>query len=110
VATLGFAPTLERCSVCGVAVDGAVAFSASHGGALCGKHRGEARTAKLSGPDAVALHSMVNGRLPDPGLTARHEAAHRRLLLQFVRHHLAEQRPLPALAFWDARSWIPGSS
>jgi len=110
VAALGFAPALEQCAVCGRAVDGAIAFSASHGGTLCGTHRRDARTSNLADGDAAALLALVSGRLPEPPLTVRHEAAHRRLLLQFVRHHLAEQRPLPALAFWDAQAWTTASS
>ena len=110
VAALGFAPALERCAVCARAVRGPLAFSAAHGGGLCETHRKDTRTAQLGGDDAAALLALVSGRLPTPPLTARHEAAHRRLLLQFVRHHLAEQRSLPALAFWDAQVWSPASS
>ena len=38
------------------------------------------------------------------------QAAHRRLLLSFIRHHLAEDRPLPAMAFWDKDAWTGTSS
>ena len=107
VSALGFAPALDRCATCGREPGGALVFSASHGGALCDTHRRGARTAKLAEGDAAALRALVAGRLPEPPLTERHEAAHRRLLLQFIRHHLAEQRALPALAFWDAQAWVP---
>ena len=110
IGALGFAPSLDQCAVCGREVSGALAFSASHGGALCTAHRREARTSNLAESDAAALRALAAGRLPEPPLEARHEAAHRRLLLQFIRHHLAEQRPLPALAFWDDRSWDAASS
>jgi DNA repair protein RecO (recombination protein O) len=110
IGALGFAPALDQCAACGREVSGALAFSASQGGALCTTHRREARTSNLAEADAAALRALVAGQVPDPPLGARHEAAHRRLLLQFVRYHLAEQRPLPALAFWDGRSWDAVSS
>ena len=46
-----------------------------------------------------------------PGETGDLEnLAHRRLLLSFIRIHLAEQREMPALAFWDQAAWNPTSS
>jgi DNA repair protein RecO (recombination protein O) len=110
VVTLGFAPTLDRCVVCGSRLDGAVAFSSAQGGSLCATHRRGVKTAKLRDTDRAALEAMIGGRPPEVPLDARHAAAHRRLLLAFVRQHLAEQQPMPALAFWDAESWIGTSS
>lgn len=104
VAALGFAPALDRCVVCGEPTEGALAFSAMSGGALCDTHRRGTRTASLAPDDAAALEALVQGRMP-PALDARHVAAHRRLLLGFIRQHLAEQREMPALAFWDQDSW-----
>jgi DNA repair protein RecO (recombination protein O) len=105
VAALGFAPALDRCAACGTPVHGALAFSAGQGGALCALHRAGVRTAQLAPEDAQALAALVEGRLPADSLSPRHEAAHRRLLAGFVRQHLTDQRPLPALAFWDAEAW-----
>jgi DNA repair protein RecO (recombination protein O) len=105
VVALGFAPALDRCVTCGAPVGGALAFSAAQGGALCTAHRSGMPTSSLGAADAAALASLISGRLPDPPLDARHEAAHRRLFIGFVRHHLAEHRDLPAMAFWDAESW-----
>ncbi len=107
VVALGFAPTLDRCVVCGAPSDGGVAFSAPQGGALCATHRRGERASSLGGKDAASLAALVSGRLPEEPLDDRHVAAHRRLLLSFIRHHLAEHRALPALAFWDAESWNP---
>ena len=104
VVALGFAPSLERCVVCGAPVDGGVAFSPEQGGALCSAHRRGERTANLKEGDVAALAALVGGRLPE-ALDGRHAAAHRRLLVGFVRRHLAEHRALPALAFWDAEAW-----
>lgn len=110
VVALGFEPVLDRCVTCGAPQDGAVHFSAAQGGALCGAHRGAEGVTTLRAPDRAALAALVEGRLPDPPLDARHAAAHRRLLLGFIRHHLAEHRALPALAFWDAEAWNAASS
>jgi DNA repair protein RecO (recombination protein O) len=105
VVALGFAPSLDRCAVCGVTTSGALNFSAEQGGALCAVHKAGAPHRRLREADAAALAELARGRLPDPPLDARHAAAHRRLLVAFIRHHLAEQRALPAIAFWDAESW-----
>jgi hypothetical protein len=86
-----------------------VAFSPAQGGALCAGHRAGVTTSMLAESDAAALAALVGGRLPAL-LDARHAAAHRRLLLGFIRHHLAEHRPLPAMTFWDAEPWNTTSS
>ena len=96
---------------CGTPVGGTAHFSAALGGALCGAHQGGAGgVAKLAPPDREALVSLLGGILPEPRLDARHAAAHRRLLLSFIRYHLAEDRPLPAMAFWDQSAWNDTSS
>lgn len=105
VTSLGFAPSLDHCVVCDQPVEGRLAFSPAQGGALCAVHRAGVATSMLAEPDALALAALVGGRLPE-ALDARHAAAHRRLLLGFIRHHLAEHRPLPAMTFWDAEPWI----
>ncbi len=110
VVALGFAPALDRCVVCGTTVGAALTFSAAQGGAVCRRHREPERVAQLSGADRDALLALTSGRMPEPALDARHAAAHRRLLLGFVRHHFAEHRAMPALAFWDAESWNVTSS
>ena len=110
IAALGFAPALDRCVVCGIPLEGALAFSPAQGGALCRTHGRGVPTTRLREGDAAALASLVGGRLPDVPLDERHQAAHRRLLLGFVRHHLAEHRALPAMAFWDSAPWNDTSS
>jgi DNA repair protein RecO len=104
VVSFGFSPALDRCVACGAPVDGGVAFSPAQGGALCPAHRRGEHTSSLKESDTAALAALVSGRLPD-ALDARHAAAHRRLLVGFIRHHLAEHRAMPALAFWDAAAW-----
>lgn len=103
VVALGFAPTLDRCVVCGAPPGASLAFSPAQGGALCALHRAGTQTATLQHEDAEALRALTKGRLPAEPLGERHAAAHRRLLLGFIRHHLAEHREMPALAFWNDR-------
>lgn len=113
VVALGFTPSLDLCVTCGtpIAEAGAVHFSAAAGGALCAQHRsGAGGIAKLARPDRDALAALLEGVLPEPRLDARHAASHRRLLLSFIRYHLAEDRPLPAMAFWDQAAWTAISS
>lgn len=105
VAALGFAPSLDRCVVCGKRTGDSVHFSPEQGGALCATHRAGAQTSTLKPPDREALEHLTSGRLPPSPLDARHAAAHRRLLVSYLRHHLAEERALPALAFWDHAPW-----
>ncbi len=108
VITLGFSPSLDRCAACGTPVEGggALHFSAALGGAVCTAHRtGAGAVSKLRSADREALAALVAGLLPEPALDPRHAAAHRRLLLSFIRHHLAEDRPLPAMGFWDREAW-----
>ena len=110
VSALGFSPTLDRCVVCGNATPEGLSFSPEQGGALCRTHASGMPTSKLKEDDAAALGALVGGRLPPTPLDARHEASHRRLLLGFIRHHMAEHRDLPALAFWDSAAWNDTSS
>jgi len=110
VAALGFTPALDRCVVCRAPVEGALAFSAAQGGALCDRHRRGVHVSSLTESDGAALGALIAGRLPEAPLDERHAAAHRRLLVQFIRTHLAEQRPLPALAFWERQAWNLTSS
>lgn len=109
VSALGYTPIIDRCAACGAAVSGALAFSPVQGGALCVLHRAGTRTANLAADDALVLQTLCLGRMPDAALDERHAAAHRRLLLGFIRHHLAEHRDMPALAFWEADAWTTSS-
>jgi len=110
VDALGFAPALDQCVVCGEPSEGGLTFSTAQGGALCSVHRRGVRTSNLAPDDADALAALIAGRIPEPALDERHAAAHRRLLIDFVRQHLAEDRPLPALAFWDGGAWTRSSA
>lgn len=107
VASVGFMPTLEHCASCHaeLSADEDVAFSNPSGGALC------ARCARLAGSgrrlpagaratlrDWIAAGNEADVTLAIEPLELR---AHQRLLREFVREHLADDRPLRAFAAWE---------
>lgn len=106
VAVLGFAPALEQCSRDGAELaEGAVAFSISEGGALCRTCARMQPASELPADARLALSAFIDLDRELPLLDDRHTTAHRRLLARWVRHHLGEQAELPALEFWQRRSW-----
>ena len=109
VGALGFAPSLEVCARDGadLAPAGALPFSAADGGALCAVCARGVEVTQLP-PDArEALALLVSGAHRLPALDERHAAAHRRLVARYIRYHMAEGAPLPALEFWLTRAWGP---
>jgi recombinational DNA repair protein (RecF pathway) len=108
VKRLGFAPALRACARDGSPVSwtpGPVAFSPSHGGVLCAICAAGVETSRLAAPDLGDLEVLVHGHDDLPSLDDRYQAAHRRLLERYLRAHLADGLPLPALAFWTERAW-----
>ena len=106
VATLGFAPALEHCARCAAPLElrAGLAFSPRDGGALCARCAAGLPVSRLPAEDAHGLRSLVAGEGELPVLDPPHAAAHRRLLARWVREHLGEGAPLPALEFWQDRS------
>ncbi|HEX5387566.1 MAG TPA: DNA repair protein RecO [Gemmatimonadales bacterium] len=107
VSVLGFAPALETCVLDGAPVseEGELAFSAREGGALCSRCAGAQDVTRLPPESRADLAALLAPDLPLPVLDLRHAAAHRRLLVRYVRHHLGEGAELPALEFWARRPW-----
>jgi DNA repair protein RecO (recombination protein O) len=99
IAGLGFAPAVEECVRCGAELGTCAPFSLPEGGLLCPRCGGGG--AGLDPADQAALVAFLRGVADPPPLPARHLAAHRRLLARFVRRHVADERELPALAFWE---------
>jgi DNA repair protein RecO (recombination protein O) len=107
VALLGFAPSLDACSVCRDAVDldGTLPFSHAAGGVLCSgcarQYPGgralppHARTAIATWCDAGGVDSI----------TPRALRAHQRLLREFLLQHLVEGRALRAFDAWEQGAW-----
>ncbi len=112
VAALGFAPSLDQCAVDGRALpSGSVVFSVAEGGVLCARCAPPPGSAAptLTPEDRAALQAFVVGRGgADDGdeLSDRRAAAHRRLLVRFVRRHVAEERELKALSIWEGTPWL----
>lgn len=106
VNALGFTPALKLCARDGRELpSGSVAFSVDDGGFLCKRcspGRG-ARTSRLPEEDRVLLEQLVAG-VGDRSqkLSAKRNAAHKRLLARFVTCHLTEGTPLKALSYWES--------
>lgn len=112
VSALGFTPSLDACAVDGCAIDlsGRVHFSVMDGGYLCPACAADRETSRLESADREWLQAFVGGAdgvdpPRDGPLPPRHAAAHRRLVSQFIRVHVAEGRELKALHFWETQRW-----
>ena len=104
IADAGFAPALDDCAACHLAlpVDSVVAFSHPAGGALCENCAGRTPVARRLPPEARAvLRDWQVGRT-GPALSQSDVRAHQRLLREFIREHVAsDDRPLRAFAAWE---------
>lgn len=109
VAALGFEPALYQCAQDGTVLppDTPLRFSGADGGLLCRScsigHQGPV----LAPADQANLRALASPGAELPALDGRHLAAHRRLFSRYLQYHLGEGRALPALAFWEQRSWVP---
>lgn len=102
VRVLGFGPSLTVCAVDGRPLEsGGARFSVVEGGFLCGACSRSRHSAALDQADRHALEAFVEGAVPPSELPVCHAAAHRRLVVRFIRQHVAEDRELPALTFWE---------
>lgn len=106
VGVLGFAPSLDHCARCAAPLDlgQPLAFSPRDGGALCPRCAAGHAVSKLPLEDARSLRQLVSGKGELPVLGPRHLTAHRRLAARWVREHLGEGAPLPALEYWQSRA------
>jgi DNA repair protein RecO (recombination protein O) len=103
VGELGFAPTVDSCSLCHAALerDDAAVFTHAGGGIVCGRC---ARTTpvgrSLPSSARAALRTWLAG--DEVELTADAERrAHVRLLREFLTHHLSEEGQLRAFQAWE---------
>jgi DNA repair protein RecO (recombination protein O) len=101
VIVLGFAPTVDQCVRCGQPLDDRAWFALAEGGLLCAACGRGTGTGTLGADDQAALRAFLEGSEAGVDLPGPHVAAHRRLLARFVRRHVADEAPLPALAFWE---------
>lgn len=107
VSAVGFMPAVDQCASCHaeIAPDEDVAFSHPSGGALC------ARCARLAGSGRrlpagarATLRQWLDASAPLDAVAPAEPLAlraHQRLLREFVREHVADDRPLRAFAAWE---------
>jgi DNA repair protein RecO (recombination protein O) len=107
LAELGVAPAIDACAECHVLLseDAVAMFSHPAGGALCARCGQLARSGRVLPPTArAALRAWLAG---ERGISAEDAdlRAHQRLLREFLREHLADDRPLRAFDVWEHGAW-----
>jgi DNA repair protein RecO (recombination protein O) len=111
LAELGVSPTVDDCAECHSSIDAGDAAMFSHraGGMLCdrcGRLAAAGRFLPSSARDA--LRDWLAGEAHAVA-DANELRAHQRLLREFVREHLADDRPLTAFDAWE-RGTLDGAS
>lgn len=104
---LGVAPTTDDCAECHASIDAVASAMFSHpaGGVLCARCSHLARGGRLLPPAARdALRDWLAGA-PHDTRDEGEARAHQRLLREFVREHLADDRPLRAFHAWEEGAW-----
>ncbi len=107
LAQLGIAPLVDGCVECHQAIDAGLAAMFSHpvGGVLCARCAHLARGGRTIPADARdALRAWLGGEthaLNDPQAVR----AHQRLLREFLREHLADDKQLRAFDAWAGGTW-----
>ena len=107
IAALGLAPNVDSCSECGTPVppEETVLFSHPAGGVLCTScARLAAAGRRLPQSARDALRRWMSGGHVKP-LSHPEARSHLRLLREFVREHLADERPLRAFQAWERTVW-----
>ena len=103
LAELGVAPTIDNCAECHNVVDALASAMFSHpaGGVLCSSCGHRARGGRnLPAAARSALRNWLAGSVHTT-LDPQEGRAHQRLLREFVREHLADDRPLRAFETWE---------
>ena len=109
---LGVAPTIDACAECRQPIepDAPAMFSHPAGGVLCTRCGHLARSGRTVPSSArTALRAWLHGE--SYAIADLSEVrAHQRLLREFVREHLADERPLRAFAVWERDEWTGGAA
>lgn len=109
---LGVAPTVDDCAECHASVGLEVPAMFSHpaGGVLCDRCALLAPSGrKLPSSARTALRNWLSAT-PHPLEDAQEIRAHQRLLREFVREHLTDDRPLRAFDVWESGSLSPSGA
>ncbi len=102
IVEMGLGPTTAQCARDGAPLpEGAVAFSLRDGGFLCDSCARLGASTRLEHADRADLVALLEPRADLPLLGERQAAAHRRLLLRWVREHLGDG-VMPALEAWSS--------
>jgi DNA repair protein RecO (recombination protein O) len=112
LAELGVAPTIDACAECHIAIapDEPAMFSHPAGGVVCARCGHLARSGRtLPATARGALRVWLSGESHALADLAD-VRAHQRLLREFVREHLADERPLRAFAVWERDEWTGGDA
>jgi DNA repair protein RecO (recombination protein O) len=112
LAELGFEPAVDRCAECHteLAAQAPALFSHPAGGTLCARCGQIARTGRtLPAPARAALADWLSRRPHELEDTAD-VRAHQRLLREFVREHLSDDKPLRAFDAWEAAGLTAASA
>lgn len=103
LAELGVGPTVDHCAECHAPIEpGALAvFSHPVGGTLCERCGQLARSGRTLPPEArAALRDWLAGA-EHPLADVSDARAHQRLLREFLREHLPDDRPFTAFDVWE---------
>lgn len=103
IAALGFAPEVDACNECHTALapNDSALFSHPAGGALCercARFAAAGRMLPASARDALRAWTSGERAAVAGELEVR---AHQRLLREFLREHLSDDRPLRAFDMWE---------
>jgi DNA repair protein RecO (recombination protein O) len=108
VATLGFGPSIDVCANCHTEIPAVLPGQFSHpaGGVLCPSCAAHARSTRTLQPHVRdALRTWTEGGDVAVGLPEPEARAHQRLLREFLREHLTDDRPLRAFDIWERGQW-----
>ncbi|MGH7592384.1 MAG: DNA repair protein RecO [Gemmatimonadales bacterium] len=101
ISALGVGPTVSCCARDGAPLPAAdVALSLREGGLLCAACAAQSATTRLDAGDRADFLALLAPGAALPWLSQRDAAAHRRLLLRWVREHLSGDGVMSALEQW----------
>lgn len=108
VGRLGFAPSVDLCSVCSEPppADQGTHFDLANGGIVCGRCRrqvGGAHLVALAPAERAELAELLSGGVGRRQGRVEGGRTQRRLLRDFIAYHLAEHRPLNSFRFLEGR-------